>query len=158
MIYSFWNCFQGVSRLCTWAHREEEFMEVDEEEWRVTWKFSSPSCQCAVITVSIPEYFPEAGVTAVGLMWAPLLIGGQGSQLASVGACLCLSLVAQDCTCPPFKLGSERGCVGHFHSDRSACVPRELGIFVFVSSQCWERQWHRHSAYVCDHPSGRQAP
>lgn len=57
---------------------------------RVTWKFSSPFCQHSMITISVPEHFPEDWISAVWLIWAPLRLGGQGSHLVSVGACLCL--------------------------------------------------------------------
>jgi len=115
---------------------------------RLTSKFSSPFCQHSMITISIPEHFPEDWISAVWLIWVPLRLGGQGSHLVSVGACLCLWRPKTALAPPPFELGSERGCTSHFHSDCSACVPEGSWESVFVSSQCWERQWYRHGVYV----------
>lgn len=133
-----------MKRKCLWKemNRNEGF----PSPGRVTWRLDFPFCQCSIIIVSVSKTIPKDWIAAEQLIWAPFLLELESPP----GICgwSCTSLVVPWLHFSPFQAwGWERAYRWFFFFLLCLC-PRGSLNSVYLS-QCWERQWYRHSVYFC---------
>lgn len=133
-----------MKRKCLWKemNRNEGF----PSPGRVTWRLDFPFCQCSVIIVSVSKKIPKDWIAAMQLIWAPFLLELKVPAW-HLWVLVYISSGSMTALFSPSKLGAERAYRWFFFFLLCLC-PRGSLNSVYLS-QCWERQWYRHSVCFC---------